>query len=177
MTNKKLWVVLTTMVLGLVTLDSLASAISDDQYSRETLRGLLGIGVAVEDLSPDAKKHGLTEERIKTDVELRLRTAGIKVLTDEERLKTPGSPYLYVNVGTMNVGTRGNHGLYSIALMVDLVQEVSLERNPSIKTLASTWRSGGVGAVGELNLSQIRGAVKDKVDEFINAYLAVNPKK
>jgi len=33
-----------------------------------------------------------------------------------------------------------------------------------------------VGTVGRDNLRDIRNSTKDRVDEFINAYLSVNPK-
>jgi hypothetical protein len=41
----------------------------DTPLDRETLRGLAGVGVVVEDLGTDAKADGLTEEQIQTDVE------------------------------------------------------------------------------------------------------------
>ena len=49
--------------------------------------------VLVEDMTDDAKRLGLNTVQIQTDVELKLRLAGIKVLTKEERYGTPGTPY------------------------------------------------------------------------------------
>jgi hypothetical protein len=59
----------------------------DDEYSRESLRGLRGVHVIVEVLRPAVKKGGLTEAMIRTDTELKLRLAGIRVLTQDEALK------------------------------------------------------------------------------------------
>lgn len=42
---------------------------------------------------------------------------------------------------------------------------------------ASTWDVGVFGDVGKFNVRSLRDNVKDKVDEFINAYPAANPKK
>ncbi len=51
------------------------------EYDRKTLKGIKGFDVIVEGLSSDAKEAGLTRERLQTLVELKLRMAGIKVLT------------------------------------------------------------------------------------------------
>jgi hypothetical protein len=60
-----------------------------------------------------------------------------------------------------------------------LKQDVSLTRAPNAHVDgATTWESTSyIGTVGAEKLSSIRGNVKDQVDQFINAYLAANPKK
>src|SRR2546425_3316356 len=75
-----------------------------EEGARETLRGLKGVGVVVERVSPDAERDGLTQSQLQTDVELRLRKAGIPALTQEECRATPGHPFLYVNVNTHRDG-------------------------------------------------------------------------
>jgi hypothetical protein len=74
---------------------------SDDKYARATLRGIEGVNVAIESLEPEVERAGLVRQQIETDVELRLRKAGIRVLTEEERQGTPGAPYLYINVNVI----------------------------------------------------------------------------
>jgi hypothetical protein len=50
-------------------------------------------------------------------------------------------------------------------------------RDPRIGIIGTTWELGYVGAAGPAYvLESVRGHLKDIVDEFINAYLAVNPK-
>ena len=39
----------------------------DDKYSRESLRGLRGVQVVVEDLRPEVEQAGLTKAMIRTD--------------------------------------------------------------------------------------------------------------
>lgn len=51
---------------------------------RDTLRGLKGVMVFVEDIGLDVENHGLTKNLLKKEVESRLRQADIPVLTAEE---------------------------------------------------------------------------------------------
>ena len=75
---------------GLLTLIGLcprAFAIGDSEYSRPTLRGLNSVFVLVEEVDPEIERDGLTASQIKTDVELKLRLAGIKVFSRAEAVK------------------------------------------------------------------------------------------
>src|SRR5690349_8518843 len=69
---------------------------SDTEYSRKSLKGIDGVHVVVETLADAVKQDGLSAQDIQTDVELKLRLAGIKVLTQKENLAMPGYPCLYV---------------------------------------------------------------------------------
>ncbi len=144
---------------------------------RRSLTGLKAVQVMVEDLHPDAERDGLHRTTIQTDVELKLRQAGIKVLTEAESLASPGMPYLYINVGTLPPETQ--RGLYAYSIAVRLQQNARLERDPRILVAsAATWSAPvQFGTVGTTNLQQLRGTVKDLVDQFINAWLSVNPKQ
>jgi hypothetical protein len=150
---------------------SVAMAQGDNEFTRKSLKGLTGVEVAVTPLDSDAIKDGLSEAQIQTDVELRLRMAGVKVLTSEEMLKAPGMPTLRVFVNTIK-----REELYSYSAEVYLEQNVRLARDPADLFIAQTWNCGAVGRVGSHNLNQIRDIIKDEVDKFINAYLSVNPK-
>ena len=114
-------------------------------------------------------------QQLQTDVELRLRQNGIKVLSEEEKSLTLGMPSLYVRVSVM-INDKSQLVVYSISLQ--LQQNVLLLRDPTkICPGASTWDTGSFGTVGESKIGTMREDIKDKVDEFINDYLAVNPKK
>ena len=91
---------------------------------------------------------------IRTDVELKLRLAGIKVVTKEESFKLAGSPYLYVNAQVRL--SRQTHGLAHYAISCELHQVVTLTRDVSISTDASTWDASGVGLAGTSKLPDIR---------------------
>lgn len=163
--------------LAVVLLTSLVvtriSAQADDEFSRATLAGLSGVQVVVENLNPDVRNDGLDVSDVRTDTELKLREASIPVLTREQSSATPGRPYLYMVVSIM----KRSDGLCAYNVDVQLVQMVVLTRDRSTTTMAITWAAtGSIGTIGENHLRDLRGTIGDFVNQFINAYLAANPK-
>jgi hypothetical protein len=108
------------------------------------------------------------------EVESKLRTAGIKVLTKEEAFNTPGEPFLYININVNMAKTESDIYPYSIDLL--LIQKVSLLRDPKLTSYAITWSTGGVGSIAKQIVSQLRENVEAMVDVFIKTYLAENPR-
>jgi len=164
-------VFVTVLALLLVVLVKSSVSASGD---KNTLKGLKGVNVLIEDMTNDAIKAGLTVKQIQTDVEVKLRIAGIRVLTKEESIKTLGRPYLYVN---LNIRKTSNTSLYHANLEIQLIQNVLLERDQSMSCSAATWSISGVASGGKDKIQTVRDFIKDNMDEFINDYLAVNPKK
>ena len=111
-----------------------------------------------EDLSDNASKIGLTEERIETLVRSRLRAARIY---DADVY----SPYLYVNVNVFNI-------TFSINLEFKklVIDTVSREQGT-----AKTWGIRSTGTHGR-DAGFILQAVSEHTDEFIDEYLRVNAK-
>jgi len=141
----------------------------DTAGNRATLRGLLGVRVVVEDIKPEIERAGLTKSQLQTDVELRLRQSGIRVLTKGEVV--PGQPYLYVLVhALLEPG-----GLSVYYTEVVLCQNAYLETGKIVYGV-TTWDVSSLGTVRRTRLSQLRKLVRDKVDMFISAYLSVNPR-
>jgi hypothetical protein len=147
------------------------SAEGQSNPRRESLRGLKGLEVVVEVIEPQAERLGLTRAQVQTDVELRLRKAGIRVLTEEEA-ERQGSTYLYINITASEA--RDVPGLYSYLIDLSFRQRVILERDQSIRTIAATWNIASKGVVGANKLRNLREIVADYIDEFINDYLAAN---
>jgi len=145
-----------------------------EKSNQATLRGLRGLGVLVERLPPEVEKEGLIWDQLQLEIELKLRAAGIKVLTREETLRAPGEPYLYININVNIAKTESEIYPYSIDAL--LLQKVSLLRDPKLTTYAMTWSTGGVGSISKELLNQLRSSVEDIVDVFIRAYRAENPK-
>ena len=141
---------------------------------KDSLKGLQGVAVAVEELRPDIERYGLTSQQIKNDVELRLRQKNIKVLSKQEWLMAPGEPFLYVNI---NVVVKDNGSIASYNLSVQLIQHVFLSRDLTKAFFATTWQNLFVGSVDVNKIESIRQDVEHQVDAFINDYLAVNPKE
>ena len=153
-------------VFGLVKL-VMAPFASDNEYTRSSLSGLPGVAVLVESISSEMKREGLTQSQIASDVASKLQEAGIQVLTRENRLWGPGTPYLYVNVDAF----KKKEYIYSIQL--EFHQDVFLKRKPEIEVDVSTWSKRYVSATS--NFKAIRANTKDMVAIFINAFLSVNP--
>jgi hypothetical protein len=160
-------------VLATIMVAFSASAAFAAAYAANTLKGLTGVGVVVESLNPEVEQDGLTKDQIKTDVELKLRMAGIKVFSEEEWLQTPGCQFLIVNAHLM----RFKSGSYIYQIDVGLNQKDFLKRAAEIDTFATTWQSVVLGICSLSDgRNKVRNAVKDRVDKFIEDYLSVNPK-
>jgi biotin operon repressor len=141
------------------------------QYAGQAkaLAGLEGVYVSVAPLNPEAERLGLTRAQIQTDVELRLRKTGIRILTSEETKETPGNPNLLIDITTSISGD-----LCAYTITVQLGELVSLAKGN--KVYATIWVATGVGTFWTQDVRKIRGYVGDCVDQFINDYLAANPK-
>ncbi len=136
----------------------------------ETLRRLDGVMVLVEDLSPDVEEHGLTKSHLMRQVESRLQTANIPLLTNKECFDSPGRPYPYLDVNTHNTGI----GIYGYSIRLEFNQETLLARDRSVETSATTWTMGSIGVVGARHLPALAEEAISLVDEFIAAYRAAN---
>jgi hypothetical protein len=161
-------------VLPFIAMVSSSSALNSEA-NRATLKGLVGVRVLVEEVAPEIEKSGLTKNKLEADVEATLKKAGIKVLTQEEVLKTPGEPYLYVNINAAAGKMQSN--LYSYSIDIALIQNVVLERDPKAYTYAITWSTGGVGLTEKESLNQLGESLLNIVDVFIEAHQSVNKSK
>jgi hypothetical protein len=138
---------------------------------REALVGLKGVYVLVESPKPEAQSLGLTKDQIKTDIELRLRKAGIRMLTEKEWLGSPDYPHLSVTVNVITIG-----GSYSFMVQLYLSEAVTLARGNSV--MGVIWQTYRIGIGNEPNTeTKTKEQVGGMVDQFINDYLAANPKK
>lgn len=142
---------------------------SDSSAERASLTGLTEISLVIEDLAPAAEKTGLSASDLQNDAQQRLRQAGIK-------LKPDADAYLYVQITIADPG-----GTFPLAYVVyvSLMQEVTLPRGFRSRTplQSPTWWVNSVGMAGP---DRVRSAVSDRVhafvDQFIRAYVSVNPK-
>ena len=139
---------------------------------RESLRGLVGMEVFVEPLNIEIEHQGLQTLTLQRAIKQRLQKAGVKVLTEHERLATPTAAVLVVRVDALH--DRIGRYFYSIDLL--LTQRVRLEGSVASELSAVTWmKPGGIGIVADDNVTHIEDQVLHKVDQLIKDYLAVNP--
>jgi hypothetical protein len=115
----------------------------------------------------------LTSEFIKTEVEARLRTAGIKVIEKGEWTTDDG--ILSVTISALPIEKLP---LYACSFTLDLKQAVTALRDRNSRMMGATWQAGGIAAFGR---TQFKEAVKrntvEFVESFISDYKAANPQK
>jgi hypothetical protein len=164
--------VLNVLIACLVS-SSATRALADDQKNdRATLRGIASVVVLVGNFGSDTKSDGLTEDQVQTDTELRLRKAGVKVLTLSDVV---GNRAFILLIKSTFVKPKSSE-LYAVNCSVSLVQYVIVSAN-GVGTTASTWSDAVLLTVGSSKMSMaVRETIGDLVDEFVNAYLSVNPK-
>lgn len=133
-----------------------------------TLRGLPGVAVKVASTKTAQSLSDLSLDAIQTDVELKLRLAGITVL--QGQLAKNPSPELLVALNMME----DEHDHFSFGISVRLNQQVTLTNG--LKAIATTWSTGFFGHVGPAHTRSVRDSIKDEVDVFLNAWLTANPK-
>lgn len=152
-------------------LGAAAAAGAADQEEIDTLDGLSGVFVTVDNLNPAAEAYGLASRKVQGDVALRLQQNGIHVFTVEQMRHTPGLPILKVSTNVH----KSEAGYYVYSIDLYLQQTVKLSRRPSVETYAVTWKTGTLGVVSGDRLSSLKDIVQDNVDEFIRDYKSANP--
>jgi hypothetical protein len=111
------------------------------------------------DLPDGAKVLDLSEDTIQTDVELKLRLAGVRVVAKKEVSQLPGRPHLYLRV-TLTSDAQ------AASIEVQLRQNILLERNGD-SAIGVTWLETTL--FSHPTSEAIRNAVKDNVDKFLNS--------
>jgi hypothetical protein len=147
------------------------------EWDRWSLERVRDARVLVEDLPEDFKEHGVSCQQLKTDVELKLRSAGYTITDDSDSV-------LYVQVdGVVSDFAVIFHVSVSFLQPVLLLRDIERLRGMILhddlidvfsSRVASTWSAGRTGYVGvERNPARsIRDAVSDLVDMYSNDWLA-----
>ena len=140
----------------------------------QSLVGVKGVRVLIKDLTEGAKSAGLTKEQLQTDVELKLRLAGIKVNSDKEWRVSEGHVFLAIIINHVS-----DDYSFPYSINLGLGQDVYLARKPHRRCgFITTWDKGHLGRCSSSKFAKtIRDTLKDQTDEFINDYLTANPKK
>ncbi len=140
-----------------------------------SLVGVKGIYVTITDLNEDARSAGLTKEQLKTDVELKLRLAGIKLNSPAEWFSSKHEELFLVTIAT---DSEDDSPSIAYTVAVELSQLRKLPRRPHARVFAPTWGRDTVGMCLKNEFpEEARKHVKTNVDKFINDYLKANPKE
>ena len=167
--------ILVLAVLGIALSAAPAAAQLDSPGSRKTLVGLPGFFVAVEDMDTSAARVGVTSAVIQTDVEARLKAAGIRLYTADDFKNILEVPQLYININELALhGAQA--GLFTYNATTEVRQAIKLSRNTDITSTSVTWRAPAtVGTVGSDNFYvAVRDVVREEVDLVIAAFQAAN---
>jgi hypothetical protein len=145
----------------------------------ESLEGLKGVEVIVEELKSELEDFNLTATQIQKEVEGKLQNAGIQVLSKEEneKIQPLRKPYLYIKVNSYKLPWRRSSFAFSIDIALN--QQVKLRGNPEIKKTvfySPTWYKSEVGGVTGKDMAEIIEAVKTLTEKFIGAYQTANSK-
>ena len=144
----------------------------DAEVSRETLRGLTGFHVLIEELNPNiakyanVQKNNISTQQLKSQVENRLHAAGIRVFSWDELMKTPERPILYVSVNTHEY----EKFWYAYDIRVEVRQLATLVSQPGKLISGVTW---SVNMTGVMNIGQIQTLYDNLgvlLGRFVEAY-------
>ena len=158
------------IVASLLLAGGSSSAFAQEDAARETLRGLVGVHVSI-DLSVSSEIDAMSlSGELQSDVESKLGSMGIKVLSKDALYSAKGGPLLMVRVDL-----RKDEKKYVAYIMIQLYQHVFLIQGPKDVTYpAVTWSTGGTQAV-LYALEDLRGIVLEEADRFAQAFRSANP--
>jgi len=186
MNTKKYWMLVFSICCCVLFLAPNAFCISHDEkrqiemFGISTLSGLRGVKPIV--IFEVPANLGLSKEAFQAQVELELRKAEVKIISDTD-------PNVNADdVGKLMVMFRVVKALgiypkttYFVSLSVVLYQDVGLIRNPKIRTRVATWplvHNPQLGIVLRKDVEQrIQNTLTKMMNIFINDYLAANPKE
>lgn len=145
----------------------------DEVAETESMKGVDGVGVRVDEIDPKAAADGLNKDKILSAVSDELKKAGIKVLSTAETTQAKGKPTLYVSINTI----KHPGDVYSFTVSVSFDQLVTLVRNQKIQLMSPTWTVLGTGASIPANLgADAEKYVQLMVQKFIDDFKVANPK-
>jgi hypothetical protein len=147
-------------------------AFAQKESDKESLRGIAGMFVLVEDIDLDAQKDGLVRGQIQDSVEKHIRAAGIQILSLKTMFESQAQPYLYVNINA----SKSADGTYVYNVSVTFRQMAILATAQDRKPRSViTWETSAIGMVERRRMSnEIRSAINSRLDAFIKDFRSAN---
>jgi len=125
--------------------------------------------VLVEAVGEDARRIGLSSNRIESRVKIRLRQVGLRPVESYERRD---ASYLYVNINIIGTAFSINLSFIRDVFFYE-DSEVSVGTEGLYKSRATTWRDGGTGTHAN-NPEYIISSLDGYLDQFLSDYLDAN---
>lgn len=158
-----------------------AWAQSTKDYERESLRGMKGVDVTarVEERTGHFAAFVAAEE-VEARLEMKLRQAGVRVLTTEEGAADANQPSLDVYIHALADDISDDGRILSYALYLELVvnQLVYVPRNAAgtQTRYLDTWKKRKILVYGTSTLQQgaVQAALDGLADMFVNDWLATH---
>jgi hypothetical protein len=151
------------VALALSTVSSTASAQMFVSTGRDTLRGLPGLEVVVEELPPEVQRAGLDAGAVRGEIQRRLAAGGVTLYTTQQQNTSLAKAYLYLHLNALELPV----GAMAIAVQLQLRQTVKSVVTTSNIVNAMTWDSHNVFALTGRDAAPLTGAVLEMVDGFI----------
>jgi hypothetical protein len=144
-----------------------ALAQTEIERERHTLRGLPDFQVVVNIEGPSLveRERDLNVRRVTSDIERRLREAGVPVRPGSAGA-FPRGHYLYIHINIMDAG----EAVHPFAIEMGMHQPVSLSRDPSIQSVARTWHGSAVGYFSGHMSGGLQEAAAKLLANFIEDY-------
>ena len=125
------------------------------------LKGLMNLGVVVEDLSPQASACGLKQDTIETAVSKSLTDAGLRV-----RRNSDEDTYVYVDIITTSLSTGLCVSRYDVFLYSHTTATLSYQRTPALVQVSLLHKGGIAGGGPAAHAEGVLRGVKEYVDQF-----------
>jgi hypothetical protein len=137
---------------------------------RDTLRGLPGVEVLLEETPPELPHKELAREELWRAVAQRLRDGGVTLYESQGANPSSAKPYVYVQLTALPL----TGSVQAVSIQVHLRQTVRSSVTESNIVNAMTWDAHTVAAVGPKDGAELRDLVLEMVGRFVEDWRAVN---
>lgn len=162
---------LTLSVVGLLLcLPGLHAHAAADRVGLGSLKGISGVGLAIQPPAQELIDGGVDKDSLRSTCEPLLRQSGLRVLDQENLVKTDGRPILGVSVDTVK---NGSQIIYSIILQLYQDAHCLGTKDEDAHRVVS-WHTVTFGCG---NAEFIRNALKEQVEGFCSDWRTANPVK
>jgi len=156
-------------------------AVAQNVQDRHMLQGLSGLTVFLRPPPTQVRTaFVVSAEDITTQVELRLRQSGVRII---DSANSKEAPLLVITAESTvpNTDDPALRYLYAVNIDVELLQVARLPatgKTPERTGYVGTWHSSKVYLYGlETAQSHFKDDILRIIDEFLNDYLAENPRR